>query len=119
MLTFHVSKLRPATPGPLAGNITPSTSPAPLDIERQSTYIVKEILDSWQKEGQLQYLTDWEGYEPDERCWVLAWDIRDPLLCQEYHTRYHSQQPANMADDQNSQNPEQPTNMMAEDYNIQ
>lgn len=59
--------------------------PAPLDVEGEPTYTIKETLDSWCREGKLQYLIEWESYGPKERSWAPVHDVLNPLLCQEFH----------------------------------
>lgn len=68
----------------------PPQPPAPLDIEGELAYTVKEILDSQSWEVKLQYLIDWEGYRPEERWWVVALGVLDPLMCQKFHAWHPS-----------------------------
>lgn len=81
--TFHVSLLKPfhepRTLGPTA------TEPPPLlDIDGALAYQVHTILNSRCQAGRIQYLVDWQGYSPEERCWVDARDILDPSLMEEF-----------------------------------
>ncbi|MGL5293376.1 MAG: chromo domain-containing protein [Aeromonas sp.] len=42
-------------------------SPLPqLDLEDETSYSVKDILDSRRRGGKLEYLVNWEGYRPEE-----------------------------------------------------
>lgn len=67
----------------------PATTPsATLDFEGQPSYIIKTMLNSQFIEGKLEYLIEWEGYSPMERCWILAHDILNPLLTQEFHAKH-------------------------------
>ncbi|KAL1269217.1 hypothetical protein QQF64_031506 [Cirrhinus molitorella] len=52
--------------------------PNPPEIISDDIYTVREILDSRQRGGHLQYLIDWEGYGPEERSWTNRDDILDP-----------------------------------------
>lgn len=60
----------------------------PLSMDCQPAYTVKDILCSCRIEGQLENLVDWEGYNPEEQCWVPAQDI---LLIQYLHAQHPDQ----------------------------
>uniref|UniRef100_A0A3B4CC50 Gypsy retrotransposon integrase-like protein 1 n=1 Tax=Pygocentrus nattereri TaxID=42514 RepID=A0A3B4CC50_PYGNA len=85
--SFHVSLLKPVVSGPLAEDDPIDVPPVSERMEDSSTYSVREILDSRRRGGNLQYLIDWEGYGPEERCWVAARDVLDPGLVADYHAR--------------------------------
>ncbi|KAI4883279.1 hypothetical protein NFI96_028837 [Prochilodus magdalenae] len=91
--SFHVSLLKPVVPGPLDEVSPETTPPAPIDVGGTPVYAVRRLLDSRRRGGTLQYLLDWEGYGPEERSWVLAADVLDPALVEEFH-RCHPSRPA-------------------------
>ncbi len=81
---FHVSLLKPFShfaPDPVKSKVPPP----PEIIEEPTVYQVREILDSRQRGGHLEYLIDWEGYGPEERSWVTRDGVLDPSLLTDYH----------------------------------
>lgn len=82
---FHVSLLRPVTLGILNEEGVAVALPVAKEIGGAPAYRVHRLLDSHRHRDGLQYLMDWEGYGPEERCWVPACDILSQELIEEFH----------------------------------
>lgn len=80
---FHRSLLQPANTSRPAPD-----PPAPLQVEGEEEFLVRQIVDSRRHRGTLQYLMDWEGYSPDDRSWEPASDVHAPDLVADFHHRY-------------------------------
>lgn len=87
--TFHVSCIKPLVESPLVPKVKPP--PPPQLIEGGPAYTVRKLLAVRQRGWGRQYLVDWEGYGPEERCWVAAGNILDPVLIQDFHKNSPSQ----------------------------
>ncbi len=89
LLKPHTNSMSPSSPGPDKPEIPP---PPEIDND-ESIYRVNFILYSQSAGGRLEYLMDWEGFGPKERCWVPRDDILDPSLLSEFH-QLHPHKPA-------------------------
>ncbi|KAK1797764.1 hypothetical protein P4O66_008117 [Electrophorus voltai] len=91
---FHVSALKPVVEGPLSEEGSPlGAPPLPLEIGCEPPYRLRALLDSQRRTSGLQYLVDWEGYRPEEHCWVPASQVLDPNLIASFY-REHPRKPA-------------------------
>ncbi|XP_049331039.1 uncharacterized protein LOC125804762 [Astyanax mexicanus] len=91
--SFHVSLLKPVIPGPLDETSLGASPPPPVAMDGGPVYAVERLLDSRRRRGALEYLVDWKGYGPEERSWVPATDVLDPLMVDDFH-RSHPSRPA-------------------------
>ena len=84
--TFHVSRLKPAVTSPLVS--APPSPPPPRIIDGGETFTVRRLMDCHRRGRGLQYLVDWEGYEPEHRSWTPARFILDKQLIRDFHKEH-------------------------------
>ena len=82
---FHVSRLKPVLTSVLA--LVDKPPPPPRLIGGEPVYTVWRILAKKRMGRGVQFLVDWEGYGPEELCWVPRRDILDTELISNFRRR--------------------------------
>lgn len=81
--TFHMSRIKPFITEP--PDCAPKPPPPPRLVDGSETFTVRRLLDVCRWSRTIQYLVDWEGYGPEECCWVPVRDILDRTLITNFH----------------------------------
>ena len=82
---FHVSQIKPATSSPL--NPPAPTPPPPLILpDGDQAWQVNKVIDVRRYGRGFQYLVDWVGYPPEDRCWVPRGYFSDPSVLSEFYS---------------------------------
>jgi hypothetical protein len=90
--TLHVSLLEPFIANPFPGREVPK--PPPIKVNGLDEYIVASVLDSRIHRGKLQYFVDWEGYQPCDRSWLPAENLKNCKDLVRYFHRLHPDRPS-------------------------
>ncbi|KAG1930238.1 retrotransposable element [Pimephales promelas] len=85
---FHVSCIKPVIRAP------PQPATPPVRVEGAPVYRVRRLLDVRPRGRGHQFLVDWEGYGPEERCWIPSRDVLDRSLIDDF---YRSRQSSSVA----------------------
>uniref|UniRef100_A0A8C5MC51 Gypsy retrotransposon integrase-like protein 1 n=1 Tax=Leptobrachium leishanense TaxID=445787 RepID=A0A8C5MC51_9ANUR len=82
---FHTSLLKPLLCNRYTRVVPP---PPPVQVDGESEYEVRRVLDSRLCRGVLQYLVDWVGYGPEDRSWIPASDMSASRLVRAFHASH-------------------------------
>lgn len=66
---------------------SPKQPPPPRLVDGSEAFTVRRLLDVRLRSRAVQYLVNWEGCSPEERCWVSARDILDLALITSFRRR--------------------------------
>ena len=80
---FHVSQVKPVVLSPLSPPSEPP--PPPRVIDGGEVFTVRKLLKARRRGRGLQYLADWEGFGPEERCWIPSRFVLDRSLIDDFH----------------------------------
>ena len=82
---FHVSQIKPVTSSPLSAPAP--TPPPPLTLpDGDQAWEVNKIIDVRRYGRGFQFLVDWKGYPPEERCWVPRGYFADKTCLSEFYS---------------------------------
>ena len=83
--TFHVSQIKPVSSCPLS--VPTPTPPPPLTLPGgDKAWEVNKVLDVRRYGRGYQYLVDWVGYPPEDRCWVPRGYFADLSSLSEFYS---------------------------------
>uniref|UniRef100_A0A8C5PQ35 Polyprotein n=1 Tax=Leptobrachium leishanense TaxID=445787 RepID=A0A8C5PQ35_9ANUR len=82
---FHTSLLKPLLCNRYTRVVPP---PPPVQVDGETEYEVRKVLDSRLFRGALQYLVDWVGYGPEDRSWIPASNMSASRLVRAFYASH-------------------------------
>uniref|UniRef100_A0A8C5R326 Gypsy retrotransposon integrase-like protein 1 n=1 Tax=Leptobrachium leishanense TaxID=445787 RepID=A0A8C5R326_9ANUR len=82
---FHTSLLKPLLCNRYTRAVPP---PPPVQVDGETEYEVRKVLDSRLFRGALQYLVNWVGYGPEDRSWIPASNMSASRLVRAFHASH-------------------------------